>query len=42
VQQDIRETLRAHRRADGEYLVFLEDDYTAKVVMFRWEPAASH
>ncbi|MHA3772112.1 YncE family protein [Verrucomicrobiota bacterium sgz303538] len=34
--QDIRECLRAWRRADGEYLVFLEDDYKAKVVMFRW------
>lgn len=36
--QDIRECLRAHRRADGEYLVFLEDDYKAKIVMFRWKP----
>jgi hypothetical protein len=36
--QDIRETLSAHRRADGEYLVFLEDDYKAKVLMFRWRP----
>lgn len=38
--QDIRESLRAHRRADGEYLVFLEDDYKAKVVLYRWRPAA--
>ena len=36
--QDIRECLRAHRRADGEYQVFLEDDAKAKVVMFRWKP----
>lgn len=33
--QDIRETLTAHRRADGEYVVLLEDDYKSKVVMFR-------
>ncbi len=34
--QDIRDSLRAHRRADGEYLVFLEDDYKAKIVLYRW------
>jgi hypothetical protein len=33
--QDIRECLTAHRRADGEYVVLLEDDYRSKVVMFR-------
>lgn len=36
--QDIPETLRAHRRADGEYLIFLEEDAKAKVLMFRWRP----
>ena len=36
--QDIRECLRAHRRGNGEYLIFLEDDYKAKVVMYRWTP----
>ncbi len=36
--QDIRESLRVHRRADGEYLVFLEDDYKAKIVLYRWKP----
>lgn len=36
--QDIRECLRAHRRADGEYLIFLEDDYKAKIVLYRWRP----
>jgi hypothetical protein len=36
--QDIRETLTAHRRADGEYIVFIEDDYKSKVVMYRWKP----
>ncbi len=33
--QDIRETLTAHRRADGEYLVMIEDDYKSKVVLYR-------
>ncbi|HYW79158.1 MAG TPA: hypothetical protein VE890_06245, partial [Thermoguttaceae bacterium] len=36
--QDIRECLRAHRRSNGEYLIFLEDDYKAKVVIYRWSP----
>jgi hypothetical protein len=35
--QDIRECLVAHRRADGEFIVFLEDDYKSKVVMYRWK-----
>ncbi|MDR1141218.1 MAG: hypothetical protein LBL62_05960 [Planctomycetaceae bacterium] len=33
--QDIRECLSAHRLSSGEYVVFLEDDYKAKVVMYR-------
>jgi len=36
--QDLRETMSVHRRADGEYLVFLEDDYKAKTVLYRWRP----
>lgn len=36
--QDIRECLRAHRRADGEYLIFLEEDWKAKILMYRWRP----
>ena len=36
--QDIRECLRAHRRRDGSYLVFLEEDAKSKVLMFRWKP----
>jgi hypothetical protein len=36
--QDIRECLAAHRRADGEFIVFLEDDYKSKVVMYRIKP----
>jgi hypothetical protein len=36
--QDIRECLSAHKLKSGEYVVFLEDDYKAKVVMYRWLP----
>ena len=34
--QDVRECLRAHRRANGEYLVLLEEDFKAKVLLYRW------
>ena len=33
--QDIRECLRAVKRRNGEYLVMLEDDYKAKVLLYR-------
>ena len=36
--QDIRECLSAHQLKSGEYVIFLEDDYKAKVVMYRWMP----
>ena len=36
--QDIRECLSAHKLQSGEYVIFLEDDYKAKVVMYRWTP----
>jgi hypothetical protein len=35
---DIVQSTRAVRQANGEYVVFLEDDAKAKVVMFRWRP----
>jgi hypothetical protein len=35
---DIVDSVRAVQRANGEYVVFLEDDAKAKVVMFRWQP----
>lgn len=38
--QDIVESIRAHRRADGEHVVFLKDDFKAKIVMYRWRPDA--
>ena len=37
--QDIRECLAARRRADGEFIIFLEDDYKSKVVVYRWKEA---
>lgn len=36
--QDIRECLRAHKRADGSYVIFLEEDWKAKLLMYRWKP----
>ena len=34
---DLVESVSAARRSDGEYVIFLEDDAKAKVVMFRWK-----
>ena len=30
--------ITAHRRKDGEYLVFVEEDYKAKALLYRWRP----
>jgi hypothetical protein len=35
---DILTGISAHRRANGEYLVFVEEDYKAKVLLYRWKP----
>jgi len=35
---DLIESVSAAQRPNGEYVVFLEDDAKAKVVMFRWKP----
>jgi len=35
---DILTGITAHRRKDGEYLVFVEEDYRAKVLFYRWKP----
>jgi len=37
---DILTGITAFRRANGEYLVFVEEDYKAKVLMYRWKPSA--
>jgi len=38
---DLVDSVRAVRRGNGEYVVFLEDDMKAKVIMFRWQPAGA-
>ncbi len=35
---DILTGITAFQRKDGEYLVFVEEDYKAKVLMYRWRP----
>jgi hypothetical protein len=35
---DILTGITAHQRANGEYLVFVEEDYKAKVLLYRWKP----
>lgn len=36
--QDIRECLRAVKRKNGEYVIFLEEDYKAKILVYQWKP----
>jgi len=35
---DILTGIAAHQRKDGQYLVFVEEDDKARVLMYRWEP----
>ena len=35
---DVMTGITAHRRQDGEHLVFVEEDYKAKVLLYRWKP----
>ncbi len=35
---DLLTGITAFRRTNGEYLVFVEDDYKAKVLLYRWKP----
>lgn len=35
---DVLTGITAHQRKDGEYLVFVEEDYKAKVLVYRWRP----
>lgn len=35
---DFRDALRARKRATGEYLLFVEEDWKAKVLLYRWWP----
>jgi len=35
---DLIESVRAFRRANGEYVILLEEDAKAKMILFRWQP----
>ncbi len=35
---DILTGISAYRRGNGEYVVFVEEDYKAKVLLYRWTP----
>jgi hypothetical protein len=35
---DIPYGYHARKRANGEYLIFVEDDWKSKVLMYRWDP----
>jgi hypothetical protein len=35
---DFPDAIRATRRKDGEYLVFVEEDAKAKIITYRWKP----
>ncbi len=35
---DIGYPLTAFKRSNGEYLIFVEEDARAKVIMYRWRP----
>lgn len=35
---DLLTGINAHKRKDGEYLVFVEEDYKAKAILYRWRP----
>ncbi len=35
---DFPDAIRAFRRKDGEYLIFVEEDWKGKIVVYRWKP----
>jgi hypothetical protein len=35
---DIPEGIQARQLADGRYLVFVEEDWKSKILMYQWEP----
>ncbi len=35
---DILTGITAHKRQDGTYLIFIEEDYRAKSILYRWKP----
>jgi len=36
--QDMVHSINVFRRADGEFVVFIEDDGYSKNLMYRWKP----
>lgn len=36
---DVANAISAHRRENGEYLIFVEEDAHGKVLMYRWTPS---
>ncbi|NLI01022.1 MAG: hypothetical protein GX446_16190 [Chthonomonadales bacterium] len=34
---DFPDAIRAYRRRDGEYLVFVEEDWKGKIIVYRWQ-----
>jgi len=38
---DIPNGIRAFKRSDGSYLVFVEEDYNGKVIIYKWSPPNS-
>jgi len=38
---DFPDAIRAFRRKGGEYLVFVEEDAKAKIIVYRWKPKAA-
>jgi hypothetical protein len=39
--QDIVDDISAIKRSNGEYVVFVEDDWKAKTIMYRWCPGGN-
>lgn len=35
---DFPDAIRAYRRRNGEYLIFVEEDWKAKTIVYRWKP----
>lgn len=35
---DFPDAIRAFKKSDGEYLVFVEEDAKAKIIVYRWKP----
>ncbi len=38
---DIAAGLQAYKRSNGEYLVFVEDDFLSRVILYRWCPSGT-